>query len=141
MKALLIPALVFMAQATAEEILIAEPVQLSNHTFLSNGQSFAKVEGTDLSPALYVGDQVAELNSHETYTLTGEVVAKLPTYVVAQKIADSLGLSLIYTQEQHAIFKIEDQTMDLSLVLTQVQNLDSVISAQLGMKPDAVETE
>ncbi|MBQ4852667.1 hypothetical protein [Pseudoalteromonas sp. MMG012] len=141
MKLLLIPALLLMTQATADELLVAEPVELSQHTFSANGQTFAKVAQDAPSTALYKGDQVAELHSHETYTLTGEIIVHLPTYVVAQHVAESLGYTLSYTRGQRAIFTIDDTDTNLSIALTKTLNLDSVISAQLGMKPDAIEAE
>lgn len=65
MKAILIPALLFMAQATATDVLIAEPAPLSQQSFESNGFSFAKVGADDTLETLHLGDQVTELGSHE----------------------------------------------------------------------------
>ncbi|MEJ6473695.1 hypothetical protein [Pseudoalteromonas piscicida] len=139
MKAIVLTALLLSGQALATDALVELTEAPQGAEISINNQSFVSL-GSD-NTTLVKGLQLQSPITGERYTVTGEIIVEHFAVVNASTFASDNQLILSYVRDNRAIYRHADAQTDLSALNTLLRAQPGVISTQIGLQLEGLESE
>ncbi|RXF02108.1 hypothetical protein [Pseudoalteromonas sp. PS5] len=140
MKAIVLTALLLSGHAFANNDALVELVEASQGAAVTiNNQEFIAVEANSVT--LTKGLQLQSPSTGELYTVTGEIIVEHLSVIDATTFAQDNTLVLSYVRGNRAIYRHADSQIDLQVLNAQLRAQPGVLSTQIGLQLEGLESE
>ncbi|MBR8845558.1 MULTISPECIES: hypothetical protein [Pseudoalteromonas] len=140
MKALFLSVILLSGQALATDNVLIELTEAPHGAEINiNNQSFVSLEENNTT--LVKGLKLQSPVTGEVYTVTGEIIVEHLTMINANTFASDNNLILSYARGNRAIYRHADAHTDLTTLNAYLRVQAGVLSTQIGLQLDGLESE
>ncbi|AUJ71695.1 MULTISPECIES: hypothetical protein [Pseudoalteromonas] len=140
MKALFLSVILLSGQALATDNVLIELTEAPHGAEISiNNHAFVSLEGDNTT--LVKGLKLQSPSTGEIYTVTGEIIVEHLPLVNAHSFARDNSLVLSYVRGSRAIYRHTDAQTDLTTLNAQLRTQAGVLSTQIGLQLEGLESE
>ncbi|ASD68701.1 hypothetical protein [Pseudoalteromonas piscicida] len=140
MKAFVLTALLLSGQVLATNDGLIELTEVPQGAEINiNNQSFVSLEENNTT--LVKGLKLQSPATGEVYTVTGEIIVEHLTIINANTFASDNNLILSYVRGNRAIYRHADAQTDLTTLNAYLRAQAGVLSTQIGLQLEGLESE